>query len=771
MSNRYSIDEPVLGDDDIEEDIVLGSFHPTERDRDLLRADEEIVNSLQKKSSKFYKSNHNNDDDDDDDDDDDYDDNNTSSRPSRFFSGKSLLKKYKKLASESTASKKKVGFASDVVDKPSSNNGRYTKLEDYDTPTAIGDAAEHGNFNDSSDSDDFDSDIEIDIREGLSRAELRKRTRKVHGIVLVFAGFIILWLLYNHSFPFHSGHGTGSGSDGQEGWAPRTVTNNGTHDFKPTTLVVSLDGFHPHYVSESLTPHLHTLMTRGGGAPYMIPSFPSSTFPNHFSMVTGKYPANHGIVGNTFWDDKLQKQFFNTNPSESLERVWWAAQPVWVTAPLQGVRTAVHMWPGSESEWNEVTASGLFEYDRYNGSEILENKVQRVFTWIDREMETRPELILTYVPTVDTAGHKYGISGDGLIEALKQVDSLVGELVSGLASRNLTEIVNLVVVSDHGMAPTSNERLIYLDDLVEIDNIEHIDGWPLIGLRPKTSLNLNNLYQNLKEAQSLYGEDKWDVYLREDIPPEWRFGGKSNNKFKSRIAPLWLVPKVGWSFTTKDQMEKLNGVYKPLGVHGYNNTEVLMRALFLAQGPYFAAQEYLRPFENIGLYNIMCWSLGIKPVANDAPEKVRDLLAALPENWTDGIVYPGVAFSAEILQVNSTYDSLFGEGQARYEVQKVEGKVEKPDVAEEPAPAPTPEAADENPEEDNMVATDAVQDDFEDGNDDDEDDGDNNNDNPPTSGSTLKDWYEYFKGKAQDAKTWMGTKIDHLTGSKGQSDN
>lgn len=824
MSKRYSIDEPILGDDEIEEDIVLGSFHPTDRDRDLLLADEEILNTLQKKSSKFTaaSSPHNNHNGDDDADGGyDYD---TNSPSSRFFSGKSLLKKYKKLASESSSSKKKVGFASDVVDSTDSKSG-YAKLNDY-----AGNSYDNsGNLSSSSsnrplhapsdsDSEDYDSDIEIDIHEGLSRSELRKRTRKLHGVVLLFIGLLIVWLLYNNSFPFHFGSGrNGGGShDGSDGWAPRTVMSNGTHEFKPTTLVVSLDGFHPHYVSDDLTPNLHTLMTRGGGAPYMTPSFPSSTFPNHWSMVTGLYPANHGIVGNTFWDEKLQKQFFNIKPGQSLDRVWWGGQPVWVTGPLQGVRTAVHMWPGSEAEWNEVSASGLFEWDKYNGSEILENKTKRVFGWLDREIDTRPELILTYVPTVDVAGHTFGIAGDGLVQALKDVDTLVGELVSGIAARNLTEIVNVVVVSDHGMAPTSNERLIYLEELVELSNLEHIDGWPLMGLRPKPSLNLNNFYNNLKEAQKLYGKDKWDVYLREELPAEWKFGGKSYNKHKIRIAPLWLIPKVGWSFTTKEQMDKLNGVYKPFGVHGYNNTEILMRALFLAQGPYFTpantAREFLKPFDNVGLYNIMCWSLGIKPASNDAPADYTELLQQLPENWTDAVVYPNLPFSTEILKVNSTYDAIFGDMQAVFgggfnavdEPQPVpesepeaapkaadnkdagvaetgvkvdavpsslsfisspsasvatDNHKEEPAQVDEEQPEPTPEvAAPAGAKEDEMEATSTVDGEGEEAED------------SQSEGGSLKDWFEYFKDKAHQVSSWVGEKIEHLKGNKNNED-
>lgn len=621
-NNRYSIDNPILENEDIEEDIVLGSFHPTPQDRDLLRADEAVLDHIQKQGH--------------------------GSRTSKFFNGKGLLKKYKKLASESSSSRKKVGFASGTSDP---GNKGYSKLDNSSAYT------ENNSMNENhtdSDSDEYQSDIEIEIQEGLSRSELRKRTRKLHGILLLFICFIGVWFFYNKVFTHY--HIPGNSAIPNRSPKKSIILSNGTHEFHPTTLAISLDGFHPHYVSPELTPNLHMLMTQNSGSPYMIPSFPSSTFPNHWTMVTGLYPSNHGIIGNTFWDEKLNKQFFNTKPGQSLDRVWWGGQPIWQTASKQGLKTAVHMWPGSEVDWND---DGSFEYDKFNGSEILEKKSKRVFEWLDRSFDQRPELILSYVPNVDSVGHTNGINGKELKETLKYVDRLIGDIINGLDARNLTDIVNLVVVSDHGMAPTSNDRLIYLDDLVETNNIEHVDGWPLIGLRPFPSLNLQALYKNLKDAQTQFGKGKWDVYLREDIPEEFHFAGKKFNKYRHRIAPLWLIPKVGYAFTTKEQMKKLNGDYRPHGIHGYNNTEVLMRALFLARGPYFA-NDFFLPIPNTGLYNILCDTLGIKPSKNDGPP-LSQLLQLLPSNWTDSRSYPDVNFSTELLDVNSTYDYLFGQ--------------------------------------------------------------------------------------------------------------
>ncbi|ODQ63812.1 Phosphodiest-domain-containing protein, partial [Nadsonia fulvescens var. elongata DSM 6958] len=436
------------------------------------------------------------------------------------------------------------------------------------------------------------------------------------------------------------------------------ILNNGTHNFYPSTIVISLDGFHPHYVSETLTPYLHQLMTTGGGAPYMIPSFPSSTFPNHWTLVTGLYPNNHGIVGNQFYDPKLEKRFYNTRPAQSLDPVWWGGEPIWKTLQKNGITTAVHMWPGSEVNW------GVYDpiiVDAFNGTETLENKSDRLVEWLDKaDLASRPELMLAYVPNIDTLGHAYGVSGPELDEGMREVDAFVGRLLNAILDRNLTQITNIVVLSDHGMAPTSNDRLIYLDDMVDLSTIEYIDGWPLFGLRPNdtSSEGVQMLYDTLK-SQEPRNDTIWSVYKKEDLPKEWHFGGIEGGPYASRVAPVWLVPSVGWSVTTHKTMEKLKGEYLPNGVHGYNNTEFLMRALFLAQGPFFGdSEDRLAPFENVNVYSLICKSLGIMPPKSDGKGQVS--LKGLPKGWSDMFVDEHADLRSAQASLNATFDALYG---------------------------------------------------------------------------------------------------------------
>lgn len=500
-----------------------------------------------------------------------------------------------------------------------------------------------------------DSDeASYEIRDNLKQPPTRKEWKYKSIIALLSICLLIsVGILFKRqSHPVNS-------------WQTKVLLSNSTHNFYPTTIIVSLDGFHPHYISPKVTPALHDMMTNQYGAPFMIPSFPSSTFPNHWTLVTGLYPSEHGIVGNTFYDPKLHKQFVNTDPKQGgLDPDFWkGGEPIWKTAFNQGVKSAVHMWPGSEVQGVGIN-NGPLEVDRYNGSEVLSSKVDRVMSWLDNDINQRPELILTYVPTIDLYGHKYGISGDELLKALAYVDDFVNLLRKEINSRNLSDIVNLIFVSDHGMAPTSNDRLLYLDDIIDLKKIEHIDGWPLFGLRPFKEFSVDDIFKELNDNFNQLDASiskNFNIYRKETIPKEFNFGHKSH-KYDYRLAPIWIIPKVGYSITTHEQMNNNNNQYTPKGVHGYNNTELLMRALFVGEGPYFKNilhSKYVKPFANTEVYNIICKTLNLSPAPNNGSSSVIDDSHALPDDWKDPLYYPNLDYQVDHIVGDATYDLLW----------------------------------------------------------------------------------------------------------------
>lgn len=412
------------------------------------------------------------------------------------------------------------------------------------------------------------------------------------------------------------------------------ILSNGTSLFAPTTILISLDGFRADFLNRNLTPTLNSFVAQGISPKYMLPSFPSLTFPNHYTLVTGLHPESHGIVGNSFWAPELREEFYYTRPKSSMQAKWWeAGEPLWATTELQGVKTAIHMWPGSEAHIMGVEPTFL---DKFDKNEALSSKVDRVLGLLDlptsvmgqdgkssknmtfdASANTRPQLIAAYVPVVDSDGHLHGPNSTEIRGTISDVDNMLGSLFTGLNDRNLTNIVNVIVVSDHGMATTSTDRLIQLDDLIDLSLIEHIDGWPLYGLRPKNNDDIPMLYQNLKAEAA--ENPNFDVYLRDkDMPARFHF---SKN---DRIAPLWVIPKAGWAivhksdFDVKEALRK-GDTYHPKGLHGYDHEHPLMRAIFVARGPAFPHKPNSRvaPFQNTEVYNMLCDSLGVEPKANN----------------------------------------------------------------------------------------------------------------------------------------------------------
>jgi len=355
-------------------------------------------------------------------------------------------------------------------------------------------------------------------------------------------------------------------------------------------------------------------------------------------MMTGLHPESHGIVGNSFYDPTLEEEFYYTNPEHSMQAKWWSAEPLWVTAEDQGVRTAIHMWPGSEANIPDVEPTYL---DHYNKSELLGRKANRIFELLvqrpgPQEIEAdptlangpqRPQFIAAYIPEVDSIGHQYGPDSPEMLETIGHVDLFIRTVDFQLTTFGLDKVVNFIVVSDHGMAPTSTNRLVQLEDLIDPELIATTEGWPNYGirLRDPSPEHLETVYNRLQQQTALKGG--FNVYLRDRNMPE-RFHFTNNE----RIAPLWIMPKVGWAIVTKTELDVSeaqanNDVFHPLGIHGYDNDEPDMRAIFIARGPAFPRGR-VDAFQNTEVYNIVCDSLGIEPRPNNGtlrlPLKVDD---------------------------------------------------------------------------------------------------------------------------------------------------
>src|SRR5580704_11287724 len=229
--------------------------------------------------------------------------------------------------------------------------------------------------------------------------------------------------------------------------------NTAAQQAKPYVILVSLDGFRYDYTRKYAAPNISAMGTRGASAPDgMIPAYPSVTFPNHLTIVTGLYPEHHGIVGNVFYDPARKQIYSYRDPAAETDGTWYGGTPLWVLAEQQGMRAACFFWPGSEADIQGVRPAYYMKYDTKFPNRA---RVEQVLAWLRSPPERRPHFITLYFSDVDSAGHAHGPDSPEVAAAVREVDDEVGRLVAGVAKLNLR--VDVIVVADHGMAKVEGD--------------------------------------------------------------------------------------------------------------------------------------------------------------------------------------------------------------------------------------------------------------------------------------------------------------------------
>lgn len=384
-----------------------------------------------------------------------------------------------------------------------------------------------------------------------------------------------------------------------------------TLEGKPTIILISIDGFRWDYPEKADTPSLDFLIETGVRAKRMIPSFPTKTFPNHHTIVTGLYPDHHGIIANNMYDTEWDEWFSLSNDSAIHNSRWWGGEPIWVTAEKQGQISACYFWPGSSTSIAGELPTSFYEYD---GSVPNETRVQQVLTWLDLPVTQRPALIVTYFSTIDEVGHDYGPDAPEVVQAIAYIDSVLGQLVDGLKSRDILDKVNIIIVSDHGMAAVAPERVIFLDDFVSMGDAQVIDWSPIVALNPKAGEE-EAVFTKLQDAHP-----HLKVYRKQELPQRFHYGQNS------KIPAIIGIADEGWTIGTHRTFLSSPHYFRG-GTHGYDNQLVSMGATFIARGPAFKSGVVVEPFENIHLYNLMAKILKLQPAPNDGSrDSVRVVL-------------------------------------------------------------------------------------------------------------------------------------------------
>lgn len=388
--------------------------------------------------------------------------------------------------------------------------------------------------------------------------------------------------------------------------APRSAT-------RPTPLLlVSIDGYRADYLERGLSPTLAMLARHGVHARAMQPSFPSLTFPNHYTLVTGLRPDHHGIVNNTMYDAQLGKFSLGNRKAVSDGRWWAQGTPLWETADRQGLRTATMFWPGSEAD---IHGRHPDYWKPYDGTVTPDQRVDQVLAWMDLPPDQRPRFLTLYFDAVDHAGHSYGPDTPQVDAALRGTDQALARLVQGLKARGLFDQINLIVLADHGMASVPLEHSVLIERQIDLDAVQVVSLGVLAGFNPKPGHDFAAIEAKLERPHPHM--QCWD---KTRIPARLHYGRNP------RVPQLLCLANVGWRITTADYLASRAG-HVSLGEHGYDNAAPQMRALFVAHGPAFREGVTVPSFPNVDVYPLMAHLLGLQPEPNDGNyDAVKDML-------------------------------------------------------------------------------------------------------------------------------------------------
>ena len=374
--------------------------------------------------------------------------------------------------------------------------------------------------------------------------------------------------------------------------------------------MLSMDGFRWDYPEKANTPNLDSVEKIGVRAQASIPCFPTKTFPNHYSMATGLYPNNHGIIFNKFYAPDIDKFYSLANIEAVTDPEFYFGEPIWVTAEKQGVKSASYFWVGSEAPHDSIFPS---YYYSYNGSVPFEKRIEGVIEWLNLPEEDRPHLIMWYMEEPDSKGHDVGPDHPEIVNTVEYLDSLVGVFNQKVEALPFADQINVIFTSDHGMGQISKEKSLFLYDIIEKDWCHGVDGGnPVYSIDVKDEY-YDKVFDILSETKHLM------VWKKEEIPERLNFGSSE------RIKDFVVLADSSWSIWKSSKRISYSG-----GAHGYDNANTDMHAIFYAYGPSFKKGYKHHSINNIDLYPLICELLQIEPKPVDG--KLENTIELLREN-------------------------------------------------------------------------------------------------------------------------------------------
>jgi predicted AlkP superfamily pyrophosphatase or phosphodiesterase len=372
-------------------------------------------------------------------------------------------------------------------------------------------------------------------------------------------------------------------------------------------ILISVDGLRADYLRRGITPNISALAARGVTTPAMRPSFPSLTFPNHYTLVTGLRPDHHGLVSNRMEDPALGPFSMGLRAAVEDARWWNGGEPIWVTAERAGIPTATMFWPGSETAVRGVRPRRWLKFD---GAMPNAARVEQLLAWLDET--PRPGFATLYFDTVDHDGHEYGPDSPEVNAALADVDVQIGRVLAGLQARGIN--ANIILVADHGMAQVADDRRIYLNSLVDPAAVRLVDSGAVAGINPLPGQEARVTAALVKPHDHMLCREK------ARLPANLHYGKHP------RVPAIICVAEPGWMIwlaplPAGQPMRRLGGM------HGYDPAHPTMAAAFVAAGPAFRAGTVLPPFDNVDVHPLLLRLLGLPPMQTDGDDAT--LAAAL----------------------------------------------------------------------------------------------------------------------------------------------
>ncbi|RIW13765.1 alkaline phosphatase family protein [Algoriphagus lacus] len=385
---------------------------------------------------------------------------------------------------------------------------------------------------------------------------------------------------------------------------------------EPIVILISLDGFRYDYVERFQPENLTRFIADGTAAKGLIPSFPSKTFPNHYTIATGMLPDHHGLVDNSFYEPFKDQVYTMGDRSIVQDEYWYGGVPIWVLAEQNGIKSASYFFVGTEARVQGVRPSEYFDYD---GKVPNLTRISKVFEWLQLPDTERPRMITLYFSDMDDVGHAYGPGNDEKIkERLFKLDREMGSLFEGLKSFDLP--IHIILVSDHGMAEVPQNRLINLDELTEGINGRVVNNGALAYIHLENPAEKESVIQLIRSRNP-------DIFI-DDLTKNENY--TDITRFPQRIGDFLIIPKFGHYLADNRGMMRYQNRAALLktevfGEHGFSPRHREMWGIFYAKGPKIKPGNQIEPFHNIHIYPLICQLLGLPiPETIDGKKEVLD---------------------------------------------------------------------------------------------------------------------------------------------------